>query len=102
MQARVYLLRQRGRRLPDRHDESFTGRLVVDATQNGHAIYTAARLCRTALRGSRQDELVPPLYEPVLAAVGDGVLLLRGFESRDGVGYVQEWRCVLELAGAAR
>jgi hypothetical protein len=42
-------------------------------------------------------ELVPRIYEPVLANLGRGVLVLRGIErieDRDGeVSVVQEWRC---------
>jgi hypothetical protein len=29
-------------------------------------------------------------------AVGEGSLLLRGFQSVDGAAYVQEWRVVVE------
>ena len=40
----------------------------------------------------------PPLYEPELVAIGSDALLLRGYESANGVGYVQEWRCELIAA----
>ncbi|MEP7259751.1 MAG: hypothetical protein ABI669_01080, partial [Usitatibacter sp.] len=96
MQARVYLLRRNGRRVDPREDRCFNGTLMVDATVQGHAIFSAAHLRQQVVRGSHQEDVVPPLYEPVLAAIGAGVLLLRGYESRDGAGYVQEWRCVLE------
>ena len=48
------------------------------------------------LRGSRTEDLLPPLYEPELVAIGHDGLLLRGFESSNGTGYVQEWRCVIQ------
>ena len=42
--------------------------------------------------------LLPALYEPVLANIGHGRLLLRGFERMSDSAVVQEWRC--ELLGA--
>jgi hypothetical protein len=45
-------------------------------------------------KGAPKDpELLPPLYEPVLVAVGGTGFLLRGFESVEGASYVQEWHC---------
>jgi hypothetical protein len=41
--------------------------------------------------------LLPELYEPVLTNVGNGVLVLRGFERDREAAMVQEWRC--ELVG---
>jgi hypothetical protein len=101
VKARVYLLRRNGRRVRET-DECFRGTLLVDATMQGGTLYTAAHLRETVLRGSNQEDVLPPLFEPVLAAIGEGVLLLRGYESRDGAGFVQEWRCVLEHAGSVR
>jgi hypothetical protein len=46
--------------------------------------------------GSKQTEALPPLYEPQLIALGTNAMLLRGFESNAGAGYVQEWRCEIE------
>ena len=37
--------------------------------------------------------LLPELYEPVLTAIGNGLLLLRGFEREGVAATVQEWRC---------
>ena len=43
----------------------------------------------------KEVDLLPVLFEPELIAVGNGSMLLRGYESAGGVGYVQEWRCDL-------
>ena len=37
--------------------------------------------------------LLPELYEPVLSNVGNGTLVLRGFEREGEAATVQEWRC---------
>jgi hypothetical protein len=41
--------------------------------------------------------LLPELYEPVLTNLGNGVLVLRGFEREGEAATLQEWRCVLTL-----
>jgi hypothetical protein len=45
--------------------------------------------------------LLPQLYEPVLTSLGNGVLVLRGFEREGEPATVQEWRCELVAASAA-
>jgi hypothetical protein len=37
--------------------------------------------------------LLPELFEPVLTSIGNGSLVLRGFERDSGAATVQEWRC---------
>jgi len=37
--------------------------------------------------------LLPELYEPVLTHIGNGLLVLRGFERDGEAATVQEWRC---------
>jgi hypothetical protein len=37
--------------------------------------------------------LLPGLYEPVLTSLGNGTLVLRGFEREGEAATVQEWRC---------
>jgi hypothetical protein len=37
--------------------------------------------------------LLPELYEPVLTIIGNGRLVLRGFEREGEAATVQEWRC---------
>lgn len=59
--------------------------MQTDKTQRAHSLHDRI--------SSRPGDVIPPLYEPELVAIGAGALLLRGFESADGVGYVQEWRC---------
>jgi hypothetical protein len=34
--------------------------------------------------------------ETELIAIASQALLLRGFQSDDGIAYVQEWRCMLD------
>jgi len=98
MKVRVFLLRRSGRRFHDRDQESVEGVLRLDSTMNGHQMHRVAKLSAPASRGSRGAQLLPPLYEPELVAIGDDALLLRGFESAGGVGYVQEWRCEVRRA----
>ena len=43
--------------------------------------------------------LLPELFEPVLTGIGNGRLVLRGFEREGEAATVQEWRCEV-LAGA--
>ena len=59
----------------------------------GTEMRTVARLCS---RAGRHAELLPPLQSPELVALGNGAMLLRGFQSLDGASYVQEWRVVLD------
>lgn len=37
--------------------------------------------------------LLPALFEPVLTSIGNGRLVLRGFERDGEAATVQEWRC---------
>lgn len=62
----------------------------------GNETHRIAQLCARVLRSSKEEQLLPQLYSPQLIALGSESLLLRGFESFNGVGYVQEWRCVME------
>ena len=39
--------------------------------------------------------LLPELYEPVLTNIGNGLLLLRGFEREGEAATVHEWRCAV-------
>jgi hypothetical protein len=39
------------------------------------------------------NPILPDLYEPVLTNIGNGLLVLRGFEREGGAAAVQEWRC---------
>lgn len=98
MRVRVYLLRRSGRRFHDRDRECVEGELRLDSTMSGHEMHRVAKLKAMVVGGSRGSELLPPLYEPELVAIGENALLLRGFESAGGVGYVQEWRCELGKA----
>jgi hypothetical protein len=98
LKVRVYALRRSGRRFHDRGQECVRGELQLHSIMRGHETHRVAQLRAQDARGSRSDDLLPPLYEPELVAVGNGALLLRGYESSGGVGYVQEWRCVVESA----
>ena len=95
MRAKVFLLRHDGRRFHDRDQEGVEGELRMQSVVRGSEMHRVVQLCRRAQGSSREEELLPPLYGPELVALGSSALLLRGFESTGGVGYVQEWRCVL-------
>lgn len=96
MKVQVFVLRRDGRRFHDRNQEGVRGVLRMHSVTRGNETHKVVQLCARALRGSRDDQLLPPLYSPELIALGDSALLLRGYESSAGIGYVQEWRCVLE------
>lgn len=90
------MLRQRGRRSRRAEtDEGVEGELQISSTLQGSEMHASARLCARIERTIHDQDLLPPLYEPVLVAVGRESLLLRGFQSDDGAAYVQEWRCVI-------
>jgi hypothetical protein len=95
MKVQVFVLRRNGRKWHDRNQESIAGELRLHSVTTGSETYRVAQLCARAVRSSQAEELLPPLYSPQLIALGSESLLLRGYESSDGVGYVQEWRCVI-------
>jgi hypothetical protein len=97
MKARVFVLRRNGRRFQDRSQEGIDGDLRMHSVMRGSETHRIVQLCSRADRSSKDEELLPPLYEPQLMALGNGALLLRGFESYNGVGYVQEWRCEIPV-----
>jgi hypothetical protein len=99
MRCRVYPLRRRGRRLPWRevcNGPSFEGDLSTHYLSLQNSRYFVATLI--APGDALCKPLLPALYEPVLANIGHGRLLLRGFERMSDSAVVQEWRC--ELVGA--
>jgi hypothetical protein len=96
MRVRVFPLRDRGRRTHKTEQrEGVPGDLRMYSMVHGSEMHTVARLCYRSDRSSNDRELLPPLYAPRLVAVGEGSLLLRGFQSLDGAAYVQEWRVVV-------
>jgi hypothetical protein len=95
MRVRVFLMRRIGRRYTHHDNESVAGELHLHAITRGSETHRVAQLRGRDPRGSRADDLVPPLYEPELVAIGSDAILLRGYESSNGTGYVQEWRCVV-------
>lgn len=94
MKVRVTALRRAGRRFHDRNQESVDGLLRIHSTLHGQQAHRVARVCGFN-SAPKEEDLLPVLYEPELIAVGNGSMLLRGYESTGGVGYVQEWRCDL-------
>jgi hypothetical protein len=86
-------MRQRGRRAKRDGGEGVLGNLTMSATQHGGA--NIAQMTLTALdeRRSRASELAPPLFEPIMVAMGGSAFMLRGYELAEGTAYVQEWRC---------
>jgi hypothetical protein len=95
MKVRVFVMRSRGRRA-DRANDGVPGDLRMYSQVHGVEMHNVARLCTRTDRSSQDRELLPPLYSPMLVAVGEGSILLRGFQAVDGAAYVQEWRCVIE------
>ena len=95
MKVRVFALRRVGRRFTHHDNESVSGELQLHSILRGSETHRVAQVRGHDARGSRSEDLLPPLYEPELVAVGSDTLLLRGYESSNGTGYVQEWRCVL-------
>ena len=96
MKIRVFALRRVGRRYAHHDIESIAGELHMHSVMHGTQSHRVAQLRGHDPRGSRAEDLLPPLYEPELVAIGADAILLRGFETSNGVGYVQEWRCVLD------
>jgi hypothetical protein len=98
MKVQVFLLRRNGRRWQDRNAEGIAGELRLHSITVGSETHKVAQLCTRGDRSSWTKELLPPLYSPQLVALGNSVMMLRGYESCNGVAYVQEWRC--ESSGA--
>ena len=99
MRCRVYPLRHRGRRLPWRevaHGPSFEGDLSTYYLSLPGGRYFVAKL--VSPEDALCKPLLPELYEPVLTIIGNGGLVLRGFERADEAATVQEWRCEFALA----
>ena len=94
MRATVYVLGRGGRRTRDH--QGVAGELHLESVLSGSESHSLARLCSRAQLSSRTEDLIPPLYEPRLVAIGTDALMLRGFESSEGAGHVQEWHCVVE------
>lgn len=95
MKARIIALRRRGRRIREGGGEGVLGDLQLHSVLVGSVMHRVAQVTARDDRGSREEMLLDPLYEPELVAVGAESLLIRGYESADGAGYVQEWHCVL-------
>lgn len=96
VKVRVFALRRVGRRYTHHDQESILGELHLHSIMRGSESHRVAQLRSADPRGSRTEDLLPPLYEPELVAIGHDGLMLRGFESANGTGYVQEWRCVIQ------
>jgi hypothetical protein len=98
MKATVYLLRKRGRRSARTEErEGVSGELHLSSTST----CTEVRLSRAIERSSNRTDLLPPLYEPVLAALGNSSMLLRGYESIDGAAFVQEWHVLFATSSGS-
>ena len=96
MRCRIYPLRRRGRRLPWREVDngpSFEGELSTYYLTLANPRYLVAQLLGPG--DAFRKPVLPELYEPVLTSIGNGVLVLRGFEREGGAATVQEWRCEL-------
>ncbi|HZZ93927.1 MAG TPA: hypothetical protein VFE23_15305 [Usitatibacter sp.] len=93
MNVKVFVLRRQGLVFRDRDREGIDGALRMHSIVHAGRLHRVAQLCRRALNGSREEEMLPPLHQPELVSLDEGAIVLRGFEVCDGAGYVQEWRC---------
>jgi hypothetical protein len=74
---------------------SFEGELSTHYLRLANARYFVAQLLGSG--DAFRKPLLPELYEPVLTNLGNGVLVLRGFEREGDAATVQEWRCEMTL-----
>jgi hypothetical protein len=95
MKVQVFVLRRSGRRFQDRNQEGIAGELSLHSLSRGSETHRIAQLCSGAGTSAHEKHLLPPMYSPDLIAIGGNAFLLRGYEAEGGVGYVQEWRCVI-------
>ena len=94
MRVRVKAMRRQGRRVSENGTlagERSAGELTLQTVVGGRGAYAVATLKGGS--APKDPDLLPPLYEPVLVAVGGTGFLLRGFESAGDASYVQEWHC---------
>src|SRR5436853_5051540 len=83
---KVFLLRERGRRLPWRkvmNGPHYVGELLTYAVQTGEERYTVATLRPL---DPAAPSPIPELYGPVLLGFAPVAFRLRGFERLDGPG----------------
>jgi hypothetical protein len=95
MKVAVTMMRQHGKRAHGYGREPVRGMLKLHWEMAGGESHKVAELVTQDVRGSNAAQLLPPLYAAELVALGDGSMLLRGFESVNGAAYVQEWHCAL-------
>lgn len=92
--GRFRALRRRGRRHPWRevvNVPSFEGDLSTYYLSLPGRRHFVAQLLGPGDAFGRP--ILPSLYEPVLTGIGNGVLVLRGFEREGETATEQEWRC---------
>jgi hypothetical protein len=99
LRFKVYLLRQRGRRLSWREAQNgptYVGRLVTHSEEHGGERYSVTRIQPDDPMASGS---MPELYEAVLLGFAPIAFRLRGFErvgqGGDAYSVVQEWHCEL-------
>jgi hypothetical protein len=104
MNVRLYLMRRYGRRL-SWLDVTNSAPLVGALSMVQTAYRSAGTVTVLTLRDAgNQTEAgtLATLYEPVLANLGNDILVFRGFEQVESeygrAGVVQEWRCELATA----
>jgi hypothetical protein len=94
MRVRVKALRRRGKRVSEYGTlagPAPAGDLTLQSVAGARGAYAVATLKGGS--APKDPDLLPPLYEPVLVAIGGTGFLLRGFESADDASFVQEWHC---------
>jgi hypothetical protein len=78
---------------------SFEGELSTHYLSLANVRYFVAKLVAPA--DALIKPLLPDLYDPVLTNIGNGLLVLRGFERLDDSATVQEGRCEVSASGRA-
>ena len=91
MNANVTLLRQGGKRIDKLYGDPLSGRLAMHTMSNANGIYRELNLM--AGDPMRKPESIARLYDPQLISIGNGSMLIRGFEVVDGRSVLQEWAC---------
>ncbi len=95
MNVIVQFLRRDGRRL--KHVQDGTPGELRMSTVLSPATYSVVDLVQAVSAGevrSSAPTVLARLYEPTLATVGHGRMLLRGFEIVNDRSVVQEWSCI--------
>ena len=100
MKVQVFIQRRNGRRTKERGAEGLAGEIRMQTVMVAGESVTSVHLARRTSMSCWDEDLIAPLYEPNLVAIGDNSLLLRGYEATESGSHVQEWHVLMEAAQA--